>query len=236
MDGDPWLPNQGELSAAIGPHPAMVAPLQSVEIPGFRDAVKRERVLRDRAFLGGNEIVAGVVVKQLSLRIMLFLEHAETGFIIPFRYDDMTEVIAHAAQVLYFAQPGWQEPEVRPFSFWRAWREAMRQRKFQVQLFKGVKDQLDIIGAVRGWIDDAMMDCPAGSQGEVQRPSYVSHPAHLMDLFAAAGLWFTYDEIMDMPLKRLWQHWRLAAHRVYELPLTNPSDQLAVDFLAKGRK
>lgn len=207
--------------------------LQTVALPtSFHEAVKRERSLRDRAFLGGNEIVAGVVVRQLSLRTMLYLEHAENGFVIPFRFDDETEVLAHALQVLYFSTPDWKPPEVGRFSAWRTFANSIREQRFQRKALIGNSVE-GIIKEVREWMDEAFLDCPRGG-GDGIKQSYASHPAHLVDLFAAAGLGFSYDEIMDMPLKRLWQHWRIAASRIYEVKLTNPSDEIAVEHIAKG--
>lgn len=211
----------------------MVA-LQTVEIPGFREAVARERKLRDRAFLGGNEIVCGVVVKQLSLRTLIMLEHAENGFVIPYRYDTGLELVSHAMQVLWFARAEWQPPEVKPFSFWRSFYNSVAERKFQTKLLRAYKP-MQLVEEVQEWLDESFVDSPSGSADKTFVPSYVAYPAHVVDLFADAGLLFTYDEIMDMPLKRLWQHWRLAAHRVYNRALTNPSDKIAVEHLAKGR-
>ncbi len=74
------------------------------------------------------------------------------------------------------------------------------------------------------------MDSPAGSSG-VAHVSYASYPAYIVDKFAGAGLPFTYDQILDMPLRRLWQHWRLASRRLDETPLTNPSDELAAQHI-----
>lgn len=207
--------------------------LPTVEVPGLAEAVRKERTLRDRAFLGGNEIVAGVIVRQLSLRTVLYLEHAENGMMIPFRFDDDIEVVAHALQVLCFSQPGWTAPEVRHYSFWRHWLSAWREQRFQRRVLRQI-DPLELVKEVREWTDDSFMDCPAGGGGELPKKSYASHPAYLVDLFAEAGLGFTYDEIMDMPLKRLWQHWRLAAARTHDVKLTNPSDELAVERAAKG--
>lgn len=206
---------------------------QSVEIPGYREQVRKERTLRDRAFLGGNEIVFGIEVKQLSLRTALFLEHAENGFMIPVRWDFDGEEIVHAIQVLWFAQPDWVQPSVTPPSIWRQFNEARRQTLFARRVLRNGSPD-DLVTEVMDWIKEAMFDCPAASGSEVPRPSYVSHPAHLVDLFGAAGLTFSYDEILDMPLKRLWQHYKLAANRLHGLTLTNPSDDLAVEHLARG--
>ena len=207
--------------------------LPTIEVPGFKEAIRHERTLRDRAFLGGNEIVCGVVVKQLSLRTSLFLEHAQNGFFIRFNFDDDLEVLAHALQVLRFSEPNWKAPEVEYPTLWATWWQGMKDLRFQKRVIKKQSPEA-IVKEVREWIDDAMFDCPSGGQSDIPAPSYVSYPASLVDLFAAAGLKFTYDEILDMPLKRLWQHWRLAAHRVYDKKLTNPSDEIAVEHIAKG--
>lgn len=210
-----------------------MATLPTVEIPGLREAIRKERTLRDRAFLGGYELVFGIVVKQLSLRTVLFLEHAENGFLIPFRFDDDNEVIAHAIQVLWFSRPSWTPPSVETPSLWRQFVTARQEHLFQMKVLRN-GTPMELVKEVRGWIEEATFDCPSGSGGELPRQSYASHPAHLVDLFGAAGLPFSYDEIMDMPLKRLWQHWRLAANRLYDLKLTNPSDEVAVGYLSKG--
>lgn len=207
--------------------------LQTVEVPGLRDALKRERVLRDRAFLGGEEIVCGVVVRQLSLRIALFLEHAENGFFIPFHFDDDNEVAAHALQVLWFSKPDWEEPRLEADGFVMSWFEAYKRFRFQKR-FLLQNDIETLVSEVRAWIDDAMLDCPKGGHSSGPSQSYASYPAHLVDLFAAAGLPFSYAEILDMPLKRLWQHWRLASNRLYDVKLTNPSDDLTVKHIAKA--
>ncbi len=207
-----------------------MAIFETVEIPGLREAIRKERTLRDRAFLGGNEILFGVEVRQLSLRIALYLEHAENGFMIPVRWDFDEEPIAHALQVLWFAQPGWKEP-TKKFSFWRKFIESRRQELFMRKVMKNGTG-LELVKAVREWLDDATFDCPSESGSELPRNSYASHPAHLVDLFGAAGLPFTYDEILDMPLKRLWQHYKLAANRLYDAKLTNPSDTIATDHLS----
>lgn len=207
--------------------------LPTISVPGFAEATKLERKIRDHAFLGGNEIVAGVVVRQLSLRTVLYLEHAQNGFIIRFNFDDRLELLAHALQALFFSTPTWKAPEVNPYSFWRSMLTSWRHRKFQRSVMWKVSGE-EIIEEVREWVNEAFMDCPSGEgSGGQAHASYASYPAHLVDLFGAAGLQFTFTDIMDMPLKQLWQHWRLAANRVYDVKLTNPSDNLAVEHIGK---
>lgn len=214
----------------------MAITLPVVEVPGYREQVRKERTIRDEAFLGGDELVCGVVVHPLSLRTAIFLEQAENGFMIPFRFDSDMEQVAHALQVLYFCSPEWSPPESPAYSAWRTFKEGYRAQRFQRRALRAAGDLDSLIDGVQDWINNSCMDCQSvGSSSGVPKQSYASHPAHLVDLFGAAGLTFTYDQIMDMPLKRLWQHWRLAAHRVYEAKLSNPSDTLATDHIAKGK-
>ncbi len=208
--------------------------LNKVEIPGFGEAVRKERQIRDRAFLGGNEILCGIIVRPLSLRTALYLEHSENGFFLPFRYDDGVEVVSHALQVLWYSRPGWSLPKIRIPSLARSFVDGYRLRAFEFRMLSQM-DGPSIVREVTEWVNEAMIDCPPGNSDGGARPSYASHVAHLVDVFAAANLKFTYDEIMDMSLKRLWQHWRLAANRVYDVKLTNPSDELAVQSIAKGK-
>lgn len=213
----------------------MAITLPVVEVPGLREAIRKERTLRDQAYAGGNEIVCGIVVRQLSLRTYLFLERAQNGFIIPYKFDDANEILAHALQVLYFSTPEWKEPKVEPYSFWRSFAEGFRTHRFMKRALQKVGSAEDLVTGVREWIDESCMDCPTGGgSGGVPPQIYASYPTDVVDLFAAASLPFSYDEIMDMPLKRLWQHYRVAASRVYDSKLTNPSDELATLRLAKG--
>ncbi len=206
--------------------------LQTVEIPGLREAIKREARVRDTAFLDGMEIVCGVEVHPLSLRRLIWLEQAKNGFIVPFRFDSDDEFLAHALQVIYFCTPAFKMPTTPKTKLLDVFWEGYRQNRFFAKALRsGTPKQ--IVEDIKAWIGDAFMDTPAGGgSNEVPRPSYVSYPASIVDKFAEAGFTFTYDEIMDMPLVRLWQFWRLAGKRLNSLTLTNPSDDIAVNHIA----
>lgn len=210
-----------------------MATLQTVPIPGYADAVKRENRLRDTAFLDGHEIVCGVEVVPLSLRRLIWLEQARNGFVVPCRFESEQEMLAHALQCVYFCLPEFEPPKSPRFSFWQAFQDGVNQRAFfRKALRAGAPDV--IVQEVEAWLREAFMDAAssAGSRSEIPCQSYASYPAYIVDAFAGAGLPFTYDEIMDMPMRRLWQHWRVAMRRVHGVTLTNPSDQLAVEHLA----
>ena len=91
--------------------------LQTVEIPGYREAVKKEQRIRDTAFLDGRELVCGIEVFPLSLRRMVWLEQAHNGFFCPWKFEEENELLAHSLQVLYFCRPAFRIPS-RPHAAW----------------------------------------------------------------------------------------------------------------------
>lgn len=208
----------------------MVA-LPTVKIPGYADAVRRERRVRESAFWAGNEVVAGVEVAPFSLRHLQWLELARNGFVVPCIFDNRDEMVAHAVQVLWFCRPGFRPPvTVRP-GLAQVARIAFSAQLFAVRtLWRNEPDKL--VAEVEQWLADAFMDAPPGSADKPAPPSYAASQAYILDRFAEANLPFTFDEIMDMPLRRLWQHWRLASRRLADEKLTNPSDDVATRYLA----
>ena len=206
--------------------------LETVHVPGLREAIQREGRIRDTAFLDGLEIVCGVEVTPMCLRRLIWLEQAHNGLIVPWRWDSEEELLAHALQVLYFSRPNFTPPKTPKYSFWRSFRDGIAQQAFFRKTLRSAANDV-IIKEIEEWLSDSFMDSPAGGgSSEIQGPSYASYPAYIVDKFAEAGLPFTYEEIMTMPLRRLWQHWRVAARRLHEITLTNPSDDLATKVIA----
>lgn len=206
--------------------------LQTVEVPGLREALKRESGIRDTAFLNGLEVVCGVEAHPLSLRRLIWLEQAHNGFVVPWRFESEEEMLSHALQIVYFCTPKFTIPKSPKYSFWASFGDGMKQQAFFRKALRSGTPEV-IIKEIEAWLGDAFMDSPAGGgNNEVRGPSYASYPAYVVDKFADAGLPFTYDQIMDMPLRRLWQHWRVAVKRIDGAILTNPSDDLATKAIA----
>jgi hypothetical protein len=205
--------------------------LETVQVPGYADAVRKEARLRDTAFLDALEIVCGIEVVPMSLRRLIWLEQARNGFVVPCRFDNEDEMLAHALQVVYFCRPSFKVPTTPMYSFWRAFRDGVGQHVFFRKALRSGAPEV-IIKEVEEWLADAFMDSPAGSSEGVPQASYASYPAYIVDKFGEAGLTFTYSEIMDMPLRRLWQHYRMALRRVNDAKLTNPSDEIRANFVA----
>lgn len=206
--------------------------LETVYIPGLREAIQRETRIRDTAFLEGNEVVCGVEVVPLSLRRLIWLEQAKNGYVVPCRFDNDQELLAHALQIVYFCTPKFKLPTSPKLGFWRMFWEGARQARFFRKVLRS-GSPTSIVKEIDEWVSDSMMDAPSGGgTSEVPPVSYASYPAYVVDRFAEAGLPFTYEQILDMPLRRLWQHLRVASKRVHDATLTNPSDDLATKKLA----
>jgi hypothetical protein len=211
----------------------MVA-LQTVQIPGYREAIRKERFLRDAAFLDGNEMLCGEEVSPLTLRRWVWLDQAHNGFMCPWNWDSDDQIIGHALAFVFFLKPEFR-PQQAKDSFLRKWIQATKEHNFRVKLLRRHKPE-ELIEQIGAFIADAMMDAPSGGNGSnVSGKSDASFPAYIFDKFGEAGLTFTQNEILDMPLKRLWQHYRVACARCNDAKLTNPSDEVAVRFIADNQ-
>ena len=207
----------------------MSATLQTVAIPGYADACRKEARVRDTAFLDGLEIVCGVEVYPLSLRRLIWLDMAKNGFVVSCIFDNEREMLAHAVQILYFCSPDFTLPLSPKTNFILSFMDGIKEQQFIRKVMKG-RIVSDVINEVKSWQEDNFMDAPTGGGG-ITGAAYASYPVFIVDAFGDAGLPFTYDQIMDMPLRRIWQHLRISMRRISGLTLSNPSDDIAVTYL-----
>jgi hypothetical protein len=204
----------------------MSADLQFVEIPGLAEAVRRESEIRRRAYLYPRDTIAGVSVRKMTLRDMIVLEEIRNGFFVPFRFETDNEILGHSAQLVWWLSDC-RKPEMASD------RPSLRANIAKALLMRHLsKNQRALVDGVKEYLDETFMDAPKGSGGQPAQ-SYAASPCYVFDALAAGGYGMTQDEVLDMPLVRLWQIVRLVQRRVFEQPLTNPSDRLATDFLAK---
>lgn len=206
----------------------MVANLQTVQVPGYDRAIAHEQRIRESGFDDATEIVAGVEVAPLSMRRMLWLEKARNGFFVPCRYDNAAEHVAHALQVLYFCRPQFHAPASPVQSLGAAVVEQLRRQYFISRTLKRIKPET-LVREVDEWIDEALMDAPKPSADSVATAGHAAYPAYIVCLFAEGGMTHTVAQIMDMPLKQLWQYVRILQRRLYGTPMTNPSDAVFLD-------
>lgn len=203
----------------------MPAELQFVEIPGFADAIKREVEVRRSAYSNAVIRIAGVAVRKITLRDMLALEEMRNGFFVPFKFETRKELFGHSAQLVWWLSdcPKLCENYGRLEYF-----TVIGKRAALIKHLGKFPDEL--IDGVKQYLDDAFMDAPKGSGGGA---SHASGPAYILDAFASGGYTYTFDQIANMPLVQLWQLLRLIHARLCGGVISNPSDKIACDYLAK---
>jgi hypothetical protein len=202
--------------------------LATVEIPGFAAAIRSESDARRRAFLPVRDSIAGVAVRPLTLRDMLWLEEMQNGFFCPWRFDSDDEVTAHCAQLVWWLSDCPKPPaDVRGIGF--RYLGQLRRRNALIAALS--RDPRKLVTETMDYLRAQFLDAPKGSGTNYAAPHFAG-PVAITDLMAAAGYAFTTAQLFDMPLPQLWQFCRAARSRLFGEPLTNPSDKIACDFLA----
>jgi len=204
----------------------MAADLKVVEIPGFRDACRREAGVRRAAWCSTHTTIAGVRVRLLTLRDTITLEEIGNGFFNPWRFDSDEEFLGHCAQLVWWVSDAPKpSPNERRVILPRV---AYHRARLVAHLAKRPKELAE---GVRAYLEDSFLDAPKG--GGTGGQAIAAAPAYIADTLAAGGYSLTLDEVLDMPVTRLWQLLRVAARRVFGVPATNYSDQIACDYLAQ---
>jgi|GEM_PF-1565342 hypothetical protein len=203
----------------------MSATLEFREIPGFADALRREASVRREAWAHSHTQICGVRVRVLTLRDVVILEELQNGFFCPWRFDSDEEYLSHCAQLVWWLSD-LPKPPIYSRSIFHPW-VAGRQRQLLSYLARHPKRLAE---ETNKFLRDSFMDAPKGSGS--QGTAVAAMPAYIADTLAAGGFKISVDEMLDMPIARLWQLVRLSTRRIYGTPLTNESDKLATDFLA----
>jgi hypothetical protein len=200
--------------------------LQTVKIPGYADALRHEAAVRRSAFVHNRDTIAGVAVRQMTVRDMLWMEELRNGFFVSYRFDTQAELVGHAAHLVW-----WLSDSPKPDPYTGGW-PSLRLTIARASLMHRLSSRQDeLIRDVQRYLRDTFMDAPHGSGENFSAPA-AAMPATIMDTLAAAGYLVTEEQVLDMPLVRLWQLIRLAKRRIDGTPLTNPSDKIATDYLA----
>ena len=205
----------------------MDGPTKFVEIPGYAEALRRESDARRKAWAQTEDEIAGVTVRKLTYRDLENLAELRNGFFCPWKFETDEEFLGHCAQLVW-----WLSDCPKPKR--NAGRISNIIVAAQVQrLIKHVgQNPKQLAEDVTRYLKESFMDAPKGGSGNAGS-AIAGGPAYIADLLAAAGYSMTLDEVLDLPLVRLWQLVRLAQRRLYDEKPTNESDRIAVEYLAK---
>lgn len=185
-----------------------------MEIPGYREAVEKETTAREASYLGVSELVCGVPLLPLTPRRFLILDIVGSPFV-----SGGNPTAADIALFLWACSPDYN-PE-KPSKF-RRWLFIRRCRKLIVK---------DAVDGIRQYVTDALQDAP-GSSGQ-SGPASTSWISSIVDSLAREYGW-SEAHILDMPLKRVFQYFRVITRRNNpKANFFNPSDRVRGDWLRK---
>lgn len=175
------------------------------QIPGLREAIEKEQHIRDTSFLELPESLCGFDVSPLTLRQILLLGSTDSPFVVG-GYPTMVSCGGFLCIV-----GNW-----KGFKRWRNLKALGRQNPDKV------------IEAIKQFMAESFQDAPGSS--EVDGVSYYSFAASLIDCFAHEYGWKESD-ILDAPVKRLFQYIKAISSRRGEKVLFNPSDKVRGDWM-----
>lgn len=205
----------------------MVA-LPTVEIPGLREAQRHEQELRDLPFLDIPEAIAGIPVRAFTLRDLVALDAMKNAHVVPFIFESELERVVQAMQFVWFMSTARRVPTSWLGRFWMSGRQARFVRRVSRM------NSAVVFDGIKAYLADAWYDNPYGGSGESSAVLKASFVVYIVDHFYAAGYPWTEADILDMPVKRLWQYVRVSGKRLDpQSPLVNPSDRIANAFIAQ---
>lgn len=177
------------------------------QIPGLREAIEAEQHIRDTSFLALPESVCGFDVKPLTLRHVLTLGAVGSPFM------RGGHPMPHDVGAFMCIVGEWSG-----FNRWRNLRKL------------GRLAFLDAVASVDSFVKESFQDSPGGSG--VEGVSYYSFAASIVDLFGREYGWREAD-ILDAPVKRLFQYLKAISRRNGETVLFNPSDRIRSQWMEK---
>jgi len=203
--------------------------------PAYLAAAHQERLVRDAAFLLPHETVAGFQLRPMTLRDYLTLRLAAC----PIALQTGTPTPAELARFLWLLSTI-NSPTINflgPLRFWRRCRQfnppsppwfptkrALARWKRRRQ--RALEFAARVLNAARHYMRETMQDRPGQERGH--RPSYYSDPCTWWGTLGRNGYHLTRAEILDTPLKILFQCLReIRAHNGQ--PLNNPATAAVLD-------
>jgi len=184
--------------------------LKFSDVPGLREAIKRENDIRDASFLDINANICGVEIRQMTPRDLLILD----GIGNPLMSGGLPSP-AQLADFLWKLSPRYLEGHsVRRFLFARSIRHL---------------NYIEAVRACLNYIEDTFQDSPPSSG--VSSMPYAGWCAHLICNLSSNPA-EAEKVILNTPLKRLFQYLKVLRRKNDPDSTThNPSDKVKGDYL-----
>lgn len=206
------------------------------EIPGYREAVTRERAARDASFIDAPETLAGFPVAPMTLRRYLALK--------ALRHPILCGGAPTPWQLvgfLWLMNSAYAPNATMPRPFARKARRLLspfptRKSGFRARLqtrrwLRAQEAMIETMKAVNQWLDAVFMDAGPSQGGNGFCKEYWSVGCGLILSLARETGWSERD-ILDIPLTRLFQYQKiLAEFKGSTAPKFNPSDRVLSQYL-----
>ena len=194
------------------------------EIPGLKEAVEKERLIRDLPLLGDLELICGVDVQPMTLRHFVTLDVLGSPIINDEPYD-----IDDLLLFLWVISPAYK-PGAR-------WRRMLWELRCRLKLRKRL--WLDICSAVNAYVSDTWLDAPGHEETTSGGVPPCSVAGYMVHYFAWHYKGWTPDVVLNTPIKVLNQCQKLI--RLWTDPEAHAfnrlSDKVKADWMVEqGRK
>jgi hypothetical protein len=212
-----------------------------LEIPGYREAVEKERADRDASFIDAPEVLGGFSIAPLTLRRFLVLQAINHPFIRGVIPSPM-ELVAF----LWYMNPEYKIGGRKPRSFANAasglippsrrssdgfWGRVRKRKEDRVLARVAL-----LIAQIRNWLDDIFRESGGGPHVKGYVKEYWSFGIHVIFQLAQETGW-SEQAILDIPLKRLFQYRKFLRKTLNpKAPLFNPSDRILGDWMKEQNK
>ncbi len=217
-----------------------------LDIPGYAEAVIQEQVLRDAAFLGLRESIAGFQVMPITVWHYIALRLTRNSVFL----QEETPSPEDLANFLWMLSPSFRpERSVRKWFFLRRCKRMFGPPRFLPLInTKGAKARFNmrnrkrlvtaarVLGEAKAYVAAAMQDRPPSRSINGYEPDYYSDGALFCAVFAREYHW-TEKDILKMPIKRMWQYLNeIRRDRNPKAILCNPSDGVMADWIRARNK
>ena len=210
-----------------------------LEIPGYKEALEKERSARGHAFLPIGREICGFPVRQMTLRDLRIRIQIGCPFVSRRAPDDKATIAGHVASFLWqIRAPDWNSsaptlPHARP-KLARLFLLIVGKHETEREVFarRIVKIQIeDAIKEINEYLDLMLLDAPSSRTGTIYAPK-TDFAATIIRTIASTYHW-SEEGILDMPLPRLYQHLReIVMMKNERAPIFNRlSDKVRGDYL-----
>lgn len=210
------------------------------DIPGYREAVVKERQIRDAAFLPVNEKVAGFEVVPMTLQQFDTLRFVENSLLSSSAIPSPLEIVSF----LWMLNPRYKVGVKPPPWFLKQCRffipptAPLLKTKLAMVIHERktaetIRNAIHVIAQCREYVEESTMDFPSGGGKSVK--SYYSDVAGLCHVFAREYGW-TDEKTLNTPIKRLLQFINAMKEGGDKASVSNPSDRILGAWISEKNR